>query len=339
MVDRPTPTKWIVAGVVLATVIVAGSVVVILSVGGDDGTTTALTSSTTATTAAPPTSAAGSVTTTTDGGGESSVEGLAEERIQVDAPGGPRPALVLSPDDLSPSDSVPVVMVLHGLGVSAEAMSRIADWREAVVRDRFVAVFPQGRADSWNLGPCCLPASLLGVDDVGFLDEVWELMRSRPGVDPERSYLTGFSNGGLMVYRYACDRAAELAAIAPMAGSNLTGCEPSQPLSLLHQHGDPDPVVPYGGGLGVGSLASGRPFPPVRDSVAAWAAADGCRPDPVDTTAATGIDRVATLEWQGCAEGTRVELVRITGVGHEWPRVPGYDPLAEVLAFFDIGTS
>ena len=36
----------------------------------------------------------------------------------------------------------------------------------------------------------------------------------------------------------------------------------------------------FGGGLALGSLVASAPFPPVRDSVAAWAAADGCGAEP-----------------------------------------------------------
>jgi polyhydroxybutyrate depolymerase len=211
-------------------------------------------------------------------------------------------------------------------------MTRVADWRGAVAADRFVAVFPQGLANSWNLGPCCPPANLVGTDDRAFLDVLVETVRGRDDVDPERTYMTGFSNGALMVYAYTCQRPGVFAAIAPMAGSNVTGCRPTEPISLLHQHGDADLVVPYNGGLGIGSLISSAPFPPVRDSVGAWAVADGCSSTPSVSEEAD----VVRTEWDGCADGTRVELVTVPGKGHDWPRRGDYDPLEELLGFFGI---
>ncbi len=222
--------------------------------------------------------------------------------------------------------------MLHGLGVNALAISNAADWRGAVAQDGFIAVFPQGVSDSWNMGPCCPPANLLGVADRAFLGDLVSELAARPDVDAERVYLTGFSNGALMVYALACELPGSFAAVAPMAGTNLTGCAPEEPFSLLHQHSDPDLVVPYSGGLAVGSLLSSAPFPSVPDSVAAWAAADGCAPSPqVD-----GSDGVERFDWSPCSDGTRVELVRIPGVGHEWPRTDSYDGLDELLRFFGL---
>jgi polyhydroxybutyrate depolymerase len=226
-----------------------------------------------------------------------------------------------------------VVVVLHGLGVSANAMSRAADWRGAVARDDFLAVFPQGVQDSWNLGPCCGPANVRGIDDLGFLDLLLDELLARPDVDGSRVYLTGFSNGALMVYELACRRPSTFAAVAPMAGANLTGCAPDRPLSLLHQHGDVDLVVPYRGGVAIGSVLTLEAFPSVPDGVAAWAAADGCDPQPV-VEAGPDVERT---RWVGCAEGVRVELIRIPGVGHVWPRRGAFDPLDVLLAFFDLG--
>ena len=82
----------------------------------------------------------------------------------------------------------------------------------------------------------------------------------------------------------------------------------------------------------LGSLVSSAPFPPVPDSVAAWAAADGCTAEPT----VTEVDGVERTEWSQCDRDTRVELVRVPGKGHEWLNLGDYDPLAEVLSFFGI---
>ena len=123
-----------------------------------------------------------------------------------------RPYLVYSPADADPVERLPMVMVLHGRGVTSQQMAREVDWKSAVATDRFVAVFPQGVLDSWNAGPCCPPASALGTNDVGFLDRVVAAVSERPDVDSARRYLTGFSNGGIMTYEMACERSEEFAA-------------------------------------------------------------------------------------------------------------------------------
>lgn len=227
---------------------------------------------------------------------------------------------------------MPAVMALHGLGVDRYDIPATAPWADAVAEDRFVAVFPQGVLNSWNLGPCCPPASLGGVDDVGFLGRVLDQVRARPDVDPDRVYLTGFSNGGMMAIELACQRSDDIAAIAPVAATNVTGCAPSRPTSMLQLHGDPDDTVPYDGSPSLSQVLSSEPFPAVPASAAAWATASGCAPGPtrVDDGDGVRVDR-----WSGCPKGTAVELITYPGNGHGWPTTP-VDGLEEILDFFDV---
>lgn len=326
MSDSALPTKWIVAGLLLGGAVVICLILLVAALRGDgsDGTQ----EPTTSTPSFEPTTSSPRATTT------SSTEPpiVDEQTLTVDVAGQRRTAIVMTPLDAAAGEQLPVVLALHGLGVDAAAMSRGADWRGAVAQDRFMAVFPQGTNNSWNMGPCCPPANLLEVDDTAFLDALMAELTARSDVDDQRMFLTGFSNGALMVYSYACARSEVFAAVAPMSGSNVTGCAPSRPLSLLHQHGDADVVVPYRGGVALGSLVSSAPFPAVEDSVAAWAAADGCPDRPLVTTEGG----VVRTDWNGCADGTRVELVTVRGKGHEWVSTASYDALAEMLGFFGL---
>jgi polyhydroxybutyrate depolymerase len=244
-----------------------------------------------------------------------------------------RQYLVLRPADAPLDRPMPVVMALHGLTVDRWGAVAAAPWAESVARDGYIAVFPQGVLSSWNLGPCCPPASLANIDDVGFLSDVVAQLRQRPDVNAKRIYLTGFSNGGMMAYALACARTDDFAAVAPMASTNLTECAPSKPISLLHMHGDPDPTVPYDGGPSLAQIVSAKPFPAIPPTVAAWAKADGCAGGPDRTEAVAGV-KVDT--WSGCPAGIRVELITHPGNAHTWPKVP-FDGLAAMLAFFDIG--
>lgn len=319
-----TPTRWLIAAAVLVVVILVCAAVIVMAIGRDDGGTRVIDTSTS--------------TTLSVGGGTSrstvqaEPSGVDEQVVTLDVDGVQRSAMVVSPAEIGEGGQLPAVVALHGMGVTAKAMSNVADWRAAVARDRFVAVFPQGLDNSWNLGPCCPPSNLRGVDDEAFLDAVFAELRGRPLIDGERIYLTGFSNGALMAYVYACTRSDDVAALAVMAGSNVTNCAPTRPMSLMHQHGDVDLVVPFGGGIAIGSLVSSAPFPPVESSVAEWAAEDGCASEPVVVTE-TAVRRTT---WTDCADGTEVQLIRVAGKGHDWLRSGSFDPLAEILAFFDL---
>ncbi len=324
------------AGFVAALVLVA-AVVVLRARGGPDGSATAeLDPAPVPSTVAPSSTAP----TTRPAGGAGQVDfgpGRVEAGVRTQTGSVPdgivqRPFTVLSPADVAPGEQLPVVVVLHGLTVDSDTMSRAADWRGAVARDRFVAVFPQGVFDSWNAGPCCPPASALGSDDLGYLDEVVRQVDTRADVDPGRRYLTGFSNGGVMSYAVACARPGVYAAVAPMAGSNLADCTPEEPVSLLHVHGDPDPVVPYDGRPTLSQILSSAPFPRVPDSVAEWARASGCAGAPERVEETPGVVRQV---WSGCGEGARVELLTHPGNQHRWPNAP-LDGLDAVLRFFDV---
>lgn len=244
-----------------------------------------------------------------------------------------REYVVVTPSWMASRDRLPVVVALHGLSVDRFAMLDAANWREAVESRGFVAVFPQGFGNSWNVGPCCPPANLLQMDDVGFLDSVIAAVTDTEGVDPDRVYMAGFSGGALMTYHYACQRSDRLKAIGPVAGVNLNRCVPSQPLPLLHQHSDPDPVVPFDGSVGVGQLVSSEPLPPVIETVQQWASAAECGdPSKWDRLA----ESVDVMKWGSCSDGIAVELVRLKGLGHEWPETRDYDGLAGMLDFFGI---
>lgn len=326
-------TKWIAVAAVLGTVAVAAvAVIVVQLLGRDGGATRAVDPP--ATTTSPTTPSSPSIApSTTEPGGTTTTEraDLLVDQIQIEVRGTDRTTLRIAPREAGAS-RLPVVVVLHGLGVNANAMSRAADWRDAVATEEFVAVFPQGVADSWNFGPCCPPASLANVPDLEFLDRLLDQLVADPSVDADRVYLTGFSNGGLMAYELACRRSSTFAAVAPMAASNLTRCAPTEPLSLFHQHADPDVVVPFGGGVGLGSLLSVQAFPPVRDTVAAWARANGCAPDPA-VSADADVERFA---WPDCPDGIEVELVRVPGRGHEWLDSGDFSSLDELLRVFNL---
>ena len=330
MPERHDRLLWILGVTVVFLVAVVGVLVAVLTLGGsgDAGgpSTTAM--------APPPTAGRsrsstpiGPTTTTSTPDGPVGIQDVTMQEGLIQ-----RQYLVLTPADVPITARLPVVMVLHGLGYDRFQMSRTADWAGAVARARFVAVFPQGVLNSWNAGPCCPLASLANVDDVGFLGRVVAQLVGRSDVNPKRIYLSGFSNGGIMTYTMACAAPQVFAAVASVAGTNLSGCAPEAPVPLLHLHGDPDPVVPYDGRLTLSQLLATADFPPVPDSVAAWASADGCAPNPATRTAP---GPVSVRTWSGCAQGARVELVTFPGNGHTWPTEP-LDGLGELLRFFDV---
>jgi poly(3-hydroxybutyrate) depolymerase len=102
----------------------------------------------------------------------------------------------------------------------------------------------------------------------------------------------------------------------------------------MHVAGTADQAVPYTGGRTAISIAlASKAFPPVVSSVQAVARAEHCASTPARST--DGLD-VSIRDWTGCRKGSKVRLVTVTGMTHEWPKAPQFDGTNEILKFFGL---
>jgi polyhydroxybutyrate depolymerase len=153
------------------------------------------------------------------------------------------------------------------------------------------------------------------------VDAIIEDMSKKYNVDPKRVYLVGHSNGGFMSHRTACDLSPRIAAIVSLAGAvwkDASKCKPTSPVSILEVHGNADTTISYDGG----SAAAGLPaFPSAKETVADWAALEGCSATLTDMGKTLDLDtglpgEETKLEHHdGCKQGA-VELWTIQGGGH-----------------------
>lgn len=229
----------------------------------------------------------------------------------------------------------PVVLAFHGGGGEAEGFQDYAGLDAVADREGFLVVYPFGsgplprRLLTWNAGGCCGWAVEHGVDDVGFAVALLDDVARRARVDTRRVYATGHSNGSMMAYRLAAERADRVAAAAGIAGAmNLDRFAPARAVSILHIHSVDDPRALYEGGLG-------PPFPgsdhqeehrSVEEMVERWVQHDGCPAEPKTEGPVRGVpgtpdeDHTATrITWGPCRDGTEVAHLRLTGAGHGWP--------------------
>ncbi len=220
-------------------------------------------------------------------------------------------------DDASP---LPVVLLLHGgfgSGAQIEGASRMLDVAAA---SGFVVVSPDGSTGpggvrAWNAGLCCGAAAANEVDDVGFLAALLDRLEQELCIDRRRVFATGMSNGGLLAHRLACDLGDRIAAVAPVAGTDMTyGCDPLRPVPIHEVHGSADANVPFDGGPGCGP--AGASYRSVPGTMTGWKQRNDCK-DAVTSTRTVG-DATCTRYGQ-CAPGTLVELCVVDGGGHQWP--------------------
>jgi polyhydroxybutyrate depolymerase len=221
-------------------------------------------------------------------------------------------------------DRPPLIVGLHGGGGSPEQFARDSGLARVALANGFAVVFPagsgRGRLLTWNGGYCCAFAADRGIDDVGFLARVIADAGRRFGVDGDRVFLTGMSNGAIMAQTYAAAAPpGSVAGVASVAGTlDLSRYQPRSQVPLLHIHGTNDENVPYGGGVGPESIV-GTDFTSVADAVAAFR-----RPFGAMRSAGDVIDpaddgmRVERTVWS--AGGVpRVILMTVVGGGHHWP--------------------
>ena len=217
----------------------------------------------------------------------------------------------------------PVVLVIHGGRGSAEQQRERTGFDAVALREGFTVVYPQGTALSmgghaWNTG-YLLRKQVGEADDIAYFDALIDLLIKQHRVDPKRVYMTGGSNGAMMMYVYAVKRAEKLAAIAPIVGAMFTFDEkPSVPLPILMINGAKDNEVPLEGGMSRNRMVSGAqgaPFKSLSDTIDFWVKAN--RSEPKATVVVTG-GYTTTTHAATPGGAPTVSIVDSAG-GHGWP--------------------
>ncbi len=238
-----------------------------------------------------------------------------------------RSYLLFVPSGHAAGHPLPLVLVFHGGGSRARAMTTHTEFTRVAERERFAVVYAEGLQGRWNDGRGYGTAH----DDVAFVRALLDTLGRLVTLDSTRLYATGISNGGMFAIRLACDLPGVLAAIAPVAGAVPAAlaerCAAAAPVAVAAFQGTADPLLPYAGG-GRGASGRGEVLSAER-SAELWGRVDGCdaRPEleaPKDSV--RDGTRVRARRWTGCKDGREVVLYTIEGGGHTWPGGPPVGP-------------
>ena len=209
------------------------------------------------------------------------------------------------PDGLPPS--APLVVMLHGGSVvpsTPKGLTAGTNWPTARSSSSPTPMVKAGRGT--RTAAVGRPGRE-NIDDVGFITAAVNDISANIGIDANRVYATGISNGGMMSYALACNTGI-FAAIGPDSATQPDTCAAPHPTSVMHIHGTADRMIRYDGGPGAGVARIDGPL--VQDLNAFWRGVDHCSP-PATTT-----DGAVTTSTADCPENRSVVLKTVDGGGH-----------------------
>ncbi|MBK9123809.1 MAG: hypothetical protein IPM16_11915 [Chloroflexi bacterium] len=179
----------------------------------------------------------------------------------------PRTFIAYVPTAYTADAPLPVVVALHGRPDTGAGFAAITAMTPIAEEEGFIAVFPDGVDNQWNyLEGVTGETPYNYVSDVRFLDRLIDDLAVDLNIDAARVYLTGFSNGGFMTYRMACEPTVNRFAAFAVAGALMypefqPPCLVSPPRPMLIEHGTEDISISWDG-----ITHMPAPRPPRRDA-------------------------------------------------------------------------
>lgn len=248
----------------------------------------------------------------------------AQNRTVIDAGRGDIPLIV--PNTYNNELSAPLIVLLHGYGSSGAGQDGYLKFSALADRYGFLLATPDGTEEPagekrrfWNASKACCNFFESKLDDSSYVMNIITTVQGKYNIDPRRIYLIGHSNGGFMSYKTAYEHSDVIAGIASLAGAEATDAmpAPANPVHVLQIHGTADGTIAY-----AGSDIRGNAYPGAEETVARWAAYNGCEAQgkvigTLDLERnLEGLETTRTSFAQGCAIGGSTELWTIAEGSH-----------------------
>ncbi len=226
---------------------------------------------------------------------------------------------------------LPLLIALHGGGGNGAGMERLTRFSSLASQMGFIVVYPDGHNRHWHdrRDPRFSPEAL--VQDIPFISQLLDAVNREYGIDPQRIYATGISNGGFFTQALTCDLSHRLAAVAVIA-SNLPqrlaqDCPLTQAVPILYILGTDDPLIPYAGGAIRGRKGHKAVIYSAQASLDFWRNRYRLPPTPQVIALPDRVNDQTTAQqvtYQN--QNVAVRLITIYGGGHTWPGGPQYLP-------------
>ena len=245
-----------------------------------------------------------------------------------------RDYLVFLPKSYDGVTQMPVVLNLHGYTLDKQQQMNYSQMNLVADTAGFIVVYPNAVNTTWNSGIYDSPEAPPNpnINDIGFIDALIDTLQSHYSIDLEKIYSCGFSNGGFMSFKLACQLSNRIAAIASVEGaiSNTTAseCNCNHTMPVLIIHGTADNIVHYNGDAGWHSVEYTLDY---------WKNFNSCIES--DTTSLPDLDTldgctVERINYTDSFDSIKVVFYKVINGGHTWP---GGDKQYLVLSWGDIG--
>jgi len=242
----------------------------------------------------------------------------------------PRTGQLFLPSSYDGENPLPLVIGLHGRPDSGAGFALITEIDKVAEAEGFALAFPDGLVNQWNyLGDFVDNPQFHSPNDISYLESLIADLALDVNIDRQRVYLMGFSNGGFMTYRTACEVAH------PFAGFGVLGalmypefeitCAYARPVPMGIFHGTQDLSINWEGLSHASPDGTMKPFSTrsVLESVGYWSAHNQCAiDDGVKTEYEPQVDsatQIIRFDFASCAEGAPVRFLAMVNAGHVWP--------------------
>jgi polyhydroxybutyrate depolymerase len=256
----------------------------------------------------------------------------------------------LPADRRGPPGTAPLLIVLHGSGMTGRAMARFTGLAARGPAAGMTVAFPDGWKGVWHtIRP---PDDERNLDDVLFLSTICAQLESIGAARSWPVFLAGVSDGARFAEHVARHGLLPVTGLFLASGTTLTGSRRAAPVPLVRStvicvQGTADPFFRYEGGPLIrrglsgailrrrmarhGELPGESVVVGVEQTCADWVAGNGITTAPTvaDLPPTPGDPTVTRKTWS--APGCRpVTLYRVDGGGHGWPGGPQFLPTRSI---------
>jgi polyhydroxybutyrate depolymerase len=213
------------------------------------------------------------------------------------------------------SKPVPLVVALHGSGVTPQGFEPVSHLDAVADQNGFVVAYLAWPAEDMS-------------SIVAYISAAIRRIIPAQNIDPNRVYVTGFSAGATISFVAGCQLSSQIAGIAAVSGfmARTAPCKISRPESELLILGTNDII----------SVNGDSRWLSASDVAAHWQTLNSCAP--TSTSSVVGV--ISSNGWDSCNDASGVGLVVIAGGTHQWPGLGAsgadaqYDAANQIWAFF-----